>query len=103
MTLSDPTDLRIRATELLIDTQGNETRTLGAVEFGSDARPLFGPGPIAQNAAPFKFAMGAGLIEDGVPDLITQLTCADVLEDSIRRIFTDDSVSEIFAGENQLF
>ena len=42
-------------------------------------------------------------LNDGVPDLITQLTCADVLEDSIRRIFTDDSVSEIFAGENQLF
>ena len=40
---------------------------------------------------------------EGAPDLITQLTCADVLEDSIRRIFTDDSVSEIFAGENQLF
>jgi ribose-phosphate pyrophosphokinase len=40
---------------------------------------------------------------DGAPDLITQLTCADILEDSIRRIFTDDSVSEIFAGENQLF
>jgi ribose-phosphate pyrophosphokinase len=37
------------------------------------------------------------------PDLIRQLTCADILEDSIRRIFTDDSVSEIFAGENQLF
>jgi ribose-phosphate pyrophosphokinase len=42
-------------------------------------------------------------LDDGAPDLITQLTCADVLEDSIRRIFTDDSVSEIFAGENQLF
>jgi ribose-phosphate pyrophosphokinase len=42
-------------------------------------------------------------LNDGVPNLITQLTCADVLEDSIRRIFTDDSVSEIFAGENQLF
>ena len=39
----------------------------------------------------------------GAPDLITQLTCADILEDSIRRIFIDDSVSEIFAGENQLF
>jgi ribose-phosphate pyrophosphokinase len=39
----------------------------------------------------------------GAPDNIVQLTCADVLEDSIRRIFTDDSVSEIFAGENQLF
>jgi ribose-phosphate pyrophosphokinase len=42
-------------------------------------------------------------LSDGAPDLITQLTCADILEDSIRRIFTDDSVSEIFAGENQLF
>jgi ribose-phosphate pyrophosphokinase len=42
-------------------------------------------------------------LRDGAPDLIRQLTCADILEDSIRRIFTDDSVSEIFAGENQLF
>jgi ribose-phosphate pyrophosphokinase len=42
-------------------------------------------------------------LADGAPDLIRQLTCADILEDSIRRIFTDDSVSEIFAGENQLF
>ena len=39
----------------------------------------------------------------GAPELITQLSCADILEDSIRRIFIDDSVSEIFAGENQLF
>ena len=39
----------------------------------------------------------------GAPDLISQLTCADILADSVRRIFTDDSVSEIFAGENQLF
>jgi ribose-phosphate pyrophosphokinase len=42
-------------------------------------------------------------LRDDPPRTITQLTCADVLEDSIRRIFTDDSVSEIFAGENQLF
>ncbi|HLM08671.1 MAG TPA: ribose-phosphate pyrophosphokinase [Thermoleophilaceae bacterium] len=42
-------------------------------------------------------------LRDGAPDLVTQLSCADILEDSIRRIFTDDSVSEIFAGENQLF
>jgi ribose-phosphate pyrophosphokinase len=39
----------------------------------------------------------------GAPGMIRQLTCADILEDSIRRVFTDDSVSEIFAGENQLF
>jgi ribose-phosphate pyrophosphokinase len=39
----------------------------------------------------------------GAPDMIRVLTCADILTDSVRRIFTDDSVSEIFAGENQLF
>ena len=42
-------------------------------------------------------------LSDGAPDMVRQLTCADILTDSIRRIFTDDSVSEIFAGENQLF
>jgi ribose-phosphate pyrophosphokinase len=42
-------------------------------------------------------------LREGAPELISQLTCADILTDSIRRIFLDDSVSEIFAGENQLF
>jgi ribose-phosphate pyrophosphokinase len=42
-------------------------------------------------------------LPDPAPDLITQLTCADTLTDSIRRIFRDDSVSEAFDGENQLF
>jgi len=37
------------------------------------------------------------------PDNIRVLPCADLLTDSIRRIFTDDSVSEVFGGENQLF
>lgn len=39
----------------------------------------------------------------GAPENITVLSTAQTLADSIRRIFTDDSVSEIFAGENQLF
>ncbi|OLE35888.1 MAG: ribose-phosphate pyrophosphokinase [Actinobacteria bacterium 13_1_20CM_3_68_9] len=39
----------------------------------------------------------------GAPDNITVLSTAQTLADSIRRIFADDSVSEIFAGENQLF
>ncbi len=65
MTFSDPNDLRIRALELLIDTQGNEKRTLGAVEFGTDAAPLFGPGLIGQNATAFKGVMSTALIEDG--------------------------------------
>ena len=42
-------------------------------------------------------------LRSGAPEMIRQLTCADILTDTIRRIFTDDSVSEIFAGENQLF
>jgi ribose-phosphate pyrophosphokinase len=42
-------------------------------------------------------------LRDGVPGLIRQLTSADILTDSVRQIFTDGSVSEIFAGENQLF
>jgi ribose-phosphate pyrophosphokinase len=37
------------------------------------------------------------------PDKIHVLPCADLLTDSIRRIFTDGSVSEVFGGENQLF
>ena len=39
----------------------------------------------------------------GAPDNIRVLSCAELLTDSIRRIFTDDSVSAIFKGENQLF
>ena len=42
-------------------------------------------------------------LRDGAPSLIQQLTCADILADTVRRIFTDDSVSEVFGGENQLF
>jgi ribose-phosphate pyrophosphokinase len=42
-------------------------------------------------------------LRGGAPDNIQVLSCADLLTDSIRRIFTDDSVSEVFGGENQLF
>jgi ribose-phosphate pyrophosphokinase len=42
-------------------------------------------------------------LRPNAPDNITVLSTAQTLADSIRRIFADDSVSEIFAGENQLF
>ena len=42
-------------------------------------------------------------LRSGAPDNITVLSAAGTLADSINRIFTDDSVSEIFSGENQLF
>jgi ribose-phosphate pyrophosphokinase len=42
-------------------------------------------------------------VRPGSPENITVLSVADILTDTIRRIFTDDSVSEVFGGENQLF
>jgi ribose-phosphate pyrophosphokinase len=39
----------------------------------------------------------------GHPRHIRVLPCAELLTDSIRRIFIDDSVSAVFGGENQLF
>ncbi len=42
-------------------------------------------------------------LRPGAPDNIAVISAAKTLADSIRRIFSDDSVSEIFAGENQLF
>jgi ribose-phosphate pyrophosphokinase len=42
-------------------------------------------------------------VRPGAPDNLRVLSCAELLTDSIRRIFTDDSVSEVFGGENQLF
>lgn len=65
MSFNDPDNLRIRAMELLIDTQGNEKRTLGAVEFGTDATPLFGPGLIGQNGPAYKLALNSALLADG--------------------------------------
>jgi ribose-phosphate pyrophosphokinase len=42
-------------------------------------------------------------LREGAPDNVRVLSCADLLTTSIRQIFTDGSVSEVFGGENQLF
>jgi ribose-phosphate pyrophosphokinase len=39
----------------------------------------------------------------GAPENVQVLSCADLLTDSIRSIFSDRSVSDVFGGENQLF
>ena len=56
-------------------------------------------------AAPFEEVVVTDTIPmgPGAPANIRTLSCADLLTDSIRRIFTDDSVSDVFGGENQLF
>src|ERR1700733_15337546 len=38
----------------------------------------------------------------GAPDIVKVLSCADLLTSSIRQIFTDGSLSDVFGGENQL-
>jgi ribose-phosphate pyrophosphokinase len=42
-------------------------------------------------------------LRPGAPDNVRVLSCAELLSDTIRRIFTDGSVSDVFGGENQLF
>ena len=46
---------------------------------------------------------GCRSIPSTKPDNVEVLTVAGILADTIRNVFADDSVSAIFAGENQLF
>lgn len=54
MTRTDPTLLRVRALEQFVDTPDNAKRTLGAIEFGTDAADLFAPALIGQSRANMK-------------------------------------------------
>jgi len=42
-------------------------------------------------------------LRPGAPDNVVVLSCADLLADTIKQIFTGGSVSAVFGGENQLF
>jgi ribose-phosphate pyrophosphokinase len=42
-------------------------------------------------------------IRPGAPDCIEVVSCAGLLADTVSRIFTEDSVSEVFDGQNQVF
>jgi hypothetical protein len=64
METNDPLNIRAAAMQLLISEPGGEARTLGAIEFGDEAGPLFDPEPIAQGEAQMIGALGA-LADDG--------------------------------------
>jgi len=74
--------------------------------FAAATHPVFS-GAVLENlaASPFEEIVVTDTIpiRPGVPENVRVLSCADLLTDSIRRIFTDDSVAEVFGGENQLF
>lgn len=64
MLFNDPDMLRVRAMELFMDSPGNERRTLGAVEFGSEAAPIFGPSRIGPNRRALKTALNTAINGD---------------------------------------
>ena len=97
----------------MIDTAGT-LRAAGQTVLGEGATRVYAAAthPILSGAAYENLAASSFeqiVVTDtiplrpGPPDNIRVLSCADLLTDSIRRIFTDDSVSEVFGGENQLF
>lgn len=57
------------------------------------------------DAAPFERVVVTDTIplRAGAPSKIDVVSCAPLLADSIRRIFTDDSVSAVFGGKNHSF
>jgi VWA domain-containing protein len=53
MSLTDSNRLRVQALNLVMSTPGNESKTLGAIQFGTDASSVFDPGPINTNRSRF--------------------------------------------------
>jgi len=64
MERNDPLNIRRSAMELLISKPSGQGRTLGAVEFGGEAGPLFTPGLVSANRAGMLASLAA-LQDDG--------------------------------------
>ncbi|MED5803831.1 ribose-phosphate pyrophosphokinase [Gordonia sp. Z-3] len=97
----------------IIDTAGT-LRAAGQAVQEAGARRLFAAathpvlsGRAHENltASPFERIVVTDTIplRPGAPSMIDVVSCAPLLADTIRRIFTDDSVSEVFGGKNHLF
>jgi ribose-phosphate pyrophosphokinase len=96
----------------IIDTGGTLTTAVGMLRdagvTGIHAvaiHPVLS-GDTAQRVA--RLGLAEVLVTDTVtipprtPDVVRVVSCADLLADTIHRIFTDDSVSEVFGGDNIL-
>jgi ribose-phosphate pyrophosphokinase len=74
--------------------------------FAATTHPVFS-GPAYENlaASPFEQIVVTDTIplRPGAPDNVRVVSCSNLLTDSICRIFTCDSVSEVFGGQNQIF
>jgi len=97
----------------IIDTGGTLMAAAGALTragvsrlYAAATHGVFS-GPAYENlaAAPFEEVVVTDTIplRPGAPTNFRVVSCANLLAESIRRIFTDDSVSEAFGGQNQTF
>lgn len=97
----------------IIDTAGTLCAAAEAVVRAGAARiyaaathPVFSGRAYANlSGSPFEQVVVTDSIplRPGAPDIVRVVSCADLLTDSIRRIFTDDSVSAVFGGKNHTF
>jgi len=78
-------------------------RVIACATHGIFSGPAFERLPYEQSGIERIVVTDTVPLRPGAPENITVLSTAQTLADSIRRIFGDESVSEIFAGENQLF
>jgi ribose-phosphate pyrophosphokinase len=97
----------------IIDTAGTLTAAgetvmdEGAARvFAACTHPVFSGAAYERLAdAPFEQVVVTDTIplREGAPNNVVVVSCASLLADTIREIFTDGSVSAVFGGENQLF
>jgi hypothetical protein len=77
MSLTDSDRLRVQALNLLMSTPGNERKTLGAIQFGTEASSVFDPGSIRVNRTQFSQALDTQIqADDGGTDYNTAFALA---------------------------
>lgn len=91
MDTTDNNRLRVHGMELFIDRQGNESKTLGAVEFGTDASSLFTPRTIGGNQAFMKGTLAQVQADSGSTNYNAAFNLANSENPSAQaRIFLTD-------------
>ena len=90
----------VRAAERLMDEGATDIYAAATHgEFSGSAGEKIGYSPIKEVVVTDTLPLKGG----GPGNKIRSLSIAPILANTIRNVFTDDSVSEVFAGENQLF
>jgi ribose-phosphate pyrophosphokinase len=91
----------VRAAERLIEEEGTKEIHVAAThgEFSGSAYEKIKNSPIDEVVVTDTLPLKTG----AAGNKIQSLTIAPILANTIRNVFTDESVSDVFAGENQLF